>query len=228
MAENISKRRVFKKSFLKSISCACTLEDASWSEVTKKVIADLLCADGFTLIDSGALPMAQAKKNTMSILVSRQMLIITTDVKDYISFEHFLDTIIVLSVKLLHAMSCTVIKALLFQKMNQYNIHSQRTGQKVTEDKLFKLLFSDEMLANLPIRITKESEKKMLFSQTAFKEEEGADQASALLTVGAVLTEGIKVNEWIDRMTELNEALFTLWTEATSETIRNVMKQEKN
>ena len=226
MEDNMSKRTIFKKSFLKTISCACTLEDASWSANTKKEVSDLLCENGYSLIDTGVLPLVQAKKGTISLLISSKMMAIATDVKDYINFEHFLN-ILTLSDKLLGIMSCNEIKALLFQKMNQYNIHFKKSEQKVTEDKLYKLLFSNVMLANLPIRIREGNEDEMLFAQTAFKEEDGTNQASATLTVGVALTRGIKVNEWIQRMKELNEALFSMWMEATSETIRNVMMQEQ-
>lgn len=225
MGENISKRTIFKKNFLKNISCACTLECASWSADTKNEIENLLCTNGFSHIDTGVLPLAQAKKDTISIMVSSKMMVIATDIKDYISFEHFLDTLMLAS-KLLDTMHCKVIKGLFFQKMNQYNIHVRNNEQKVSEDELYKLLFSDVMLDNLPIRIKKEKDGEILFAQTAFKEE-GTDQASVSLIVGAALTKRIKVDEWIQRMQELNKALYAIWMEATSETIRNVMKQEQ-
>lgn len=226
MNENTSNRTMFKRNFLKKISCVCTLENASWSLEIKSKISNLLKEKGFKIVESGELPVVQANMNSINMLFSSSVLVIATDIKGYDNFEHFLEYIH-LSIHMLQVMECSVIKSFLYQKENQYNINLKHSGQKITEDQFFKLLFSKKLLDNLPLGLFEKTNQRILFSQTAFEEDEKENKVSATLTLGAIHAESMQVSEWVKQMTSLNQALFNMWMEATSESIRNVMKQEK-
>lgn len=221
MANELIKRKTFRRSFLKNVQAVFSCDAIQWTQERKEQIVTYLQRADFTCDGSGNLPMMQAKREQSVLVVSNSGVMLAMDVRDYVSFEKFIDTLVLIPA-ILNILNCETIKSFLFQKLNSYKFTKSEDGKVVDEETAYHSLFEPSVIKTRGL--VEMHDGSLSTCMLKFNEEEGYTVASLLVSV--MHTDPIAVENLIAEMGNANEIIYQVWYKSTLDKVRMMMDKE--
>lgn len=222
MTANNITRKTFNKSFLKNVQSVFSYDTVSWTTELKEEITGYLVNKGFTSSDTGSNALVQCSNNNIVVMVSEKGVILSMEVGDYISFEHYVE-IFSNIYGLFEIIGCSEIKNFIFQKLNLYRIGMLKDGQKPTKDYTYRALFSNVVRENLPAFTDTTDPGYFYTIQPGFNENE--DYVVARLLISSMRVSPVKLKDLVKELTHANEKMYRLWYDATSDRVKDLMSK---
>ena len=219
---NHHNRRIFKKSFLKSIQCILTFDKIEWTAELKEKTTILLQNKNFVMKATGELPMVQAQRNMTVVILSDRGLMLTTDKMDYGGFEAFSNSHAEIMMELLKVADVNAITTSIFQKINSYMVNKAKTKLELTKDLVLSTLFSPMLLdTKVPLGVMEDD----CFYTSQYRYEDKGDAIIIELIVSAMKPQEQPVDGVLKGLTVINERLYDFWYESVNENVRKSMEE---
>lgn len=215
---NNINRKIFGKSFLKNIQSAYTFEQVGWTDSIKKSIIELLKNNEFEIANTGDIPAVQAKKNTIISIISSNRVILSMDIRDYVCFDEYIKYIEMVC-QIFNILGCKELKNFIFQKENYYKLEKSQDID-TSQNAVFKALFTDKVLLN-PSDCISENNNCFFMVQPSYKEDE--NHVIAKLVISTLSTHSLPKDNLIEELTQVNNTMYQLWYEATTEGVHKIM-----
>lgn len=221
MAANDITRRIFNKSFLKNVQSVFSYDSVLWTDELKEKVSEYLADRGFTNSKTGDVPMVQCSKNSIAVMVSEKGVILSMEVADYVSFEHYLEILSDISA-VFDIVGCVEIKNFIFQKLNLYRIGVLKDGKKPSKDDTYRILFSADVCKSEQA-LTDSAPNYFYTIQPGFNEYE--DHVVAKLLISSMRVSPIAPKELIEELKQVNERMYSLWHDATTDKVKELMSK---
>ncbi len=217
---NHHTRKIFKKSFLKSVQCIFAFNKVEWTNEKKEKATRLLKSKGFDIKETGELPMIQAQRNMTIIVLSDKGLLIGMDKTDYSGFENFKEFLNDVMIQLLNVASVDSIVTSIFQKINSYKIDKSKVTTELTKEVVLSSLFTPFLLGKkVPIGTLEDD----CFYTTQYKYEDKGDAIIIELIVNAMKPQEQLVDDFMKGLCIINNRLYDFWYESVQENVRKSM-----
>lgn len=221
MATEIIKRKTFRRSFLKSVQVVISCDAIQWTQERKERIVEYLNNANFICEGTSNVPMLQAKREHSVFVVSNSGIMLMMDVRDYVSFENFTDTLILIPA-VLDILNCEMIKSFLFQKLNSYKFSKSEDGKVVDENTAYNSLFEPSVIKTRGLIEMRGG--SLSTCMLKFNEEESYTVANLLVSV--MHTDPVAVENLIIEMGSANEMIYQMWYKSTLDNVRLMMDKE--
>lgn len=221
--ENMEKysRRVYKKSFLKNIQSVYSYTPFTLTNEKKKELEDLMKGRGFKITNTGDVPMVQGNKDTAALIVSEKGIVLSMDVSNYINFEHYTEYINFV-IEILNIVSCSELTNFILQKVNLFKLSKAAAGENAVQDKVFRALFTKEVVDDLSSMATFEN-GCFYTVQPTYKDE--GDYVVAKLTITALNSQKVTVQSLLENLAAVNDIMYDKWYRSTTDKVREIMEK---
>jgi hypothetical protein len=213
------ERIIFKKSYLKRINSILAFDKFKCDEQQRESIKQELKRKGFTIAETGVLPMIQAQKGELYVIYSEKGLAVTCDKVSYASFESHLEFL-----KELIALSGVItINSIVFQKQNIYRINKGKVSEVLTKDRVLATLFNTQLVGSEPAFGQIEDG---CYYTIQNKYNEDSEKILVELIVSGMLLQGISVEAFVQTISTMNQRMYDYWFEAVSDKVRETMNKD--
>jgi len=217
MSATEMERKTYKKSFLKNIQSAFSFETVSWTTGLKESLSGFLTSVGFDVKDTGEAAIVQGSRNSITVVVTDGGVVLSMELKDYVSFENYM-AVLSSIFDVFKILGCDIVKSFIFQKLNLYKIGFSNT--KPAKEDIFKALFSEEV-RNCQPALTFTEQDYFYIAQPDYKEFD--DHVVAKLLISSMRVSPINVAELLDEMKLVNDKVFNVWYNATTDGVKKIM-----
>lgn len=217
-----NKRIAFKKSFLKNVQFVISYPSFEMESEKKEVIISNFEKHGFKVKSKEELPYVEGSRNKTVIAVTPKGAFIIIDKEDYTGYES-LKAYITQTTGLLIEIGIKECTNLVFQKQNVFKLEKNIDGLKYTKEHIFNILFTKEVVDNIPV-FGKTEDGCIYTAQPLYKEEE--KYVLAELLVSAMLLKSKDMCEVAEVADDINENLYDLWYVSVTDAVRGLMNRE--
>lgn len=224
------ERKVFRASFLKNVTYAITLADATFEEARLKEFMNSLDELGYNAhhVSDPAKGMILVKKKGVDVLCNREFFLLNVQAKVYENFEHYKENVLNLFRKYSEAIKAKMVKSVYIMKTNEFSMDRTKPELvNVTKEQFEQVVCSAEFIRNADDReIQIEEDTRSLLAKSNLIERE--KEFILQLVIAILENKECELNQIESRLNDLNDAAYDIWSAVLSDTMKETLQENEN